>query len=578
MSFISLPVTSEQLSHKLSEIVSQLVNETGWELKRDPTEVGITIGEAPKNGESFGVERSADSLCFALWISDLDQKFIQKNLWDFLLTREAFSFFLEWDYFSDDLHFLTNIIINFLAFSFFRETYSSRNFRNSLALAQSRFLHHQTEQYDQELLNLLNDIIDRIYLQETNYKLILSTYQTLISTLPYDNHLTFLQTFQKYLLREPQTIVAPLYLRPEIFEVVDYLITKKGFGQSLEQIGKAFNIDQTTVFRYLTQINANFQAKWYAEENLERMGLRFYILLVKFSKNETERLKRLQKILLQNPYISDFYSGKDESFLYLFCFMKSTTFNAEEILYRNLEKYQNQGFFLEFELIDIKQKSYRLAFITRLFQPNLKNYMKLLTGELSCEKRVTFDSKTFSTTTPKRFSEKERDLLHFLSFFKSNAITATSLYYTNFPIFEDFLEKHDLKTSNRQKYLTLLNNLRTQAISEDLIRLKLRITRSPLGFHDILVIRIPCDPTSEETQILINDLSIFNYQIIHRSPREIFFSIIGIPLNHPFRKLLEEFIRKRGFTSTILSIKNLVNRRIRYEKLYSFDVKRWKLM
>ncbi|MHA1187401.1 MAG: hypothetical protein ACTSSK_11100 [Candidatus Heimdallarchaeota archaeon] len=86
---LNFPLDPESIREGIQEIVDDVLEETKWELKRNPTKTKIKIGTAPEYNEFFGVTRGKSKIEFGKWINDLTPDYVYEAILEFLIIREA---------------------------------------------------------------------------------------------------------------------------------------------------------------------------------------------------------------------------------------------------------------------------------------------------------------------------------------------------------------------------------------------------------------------------------------------------------------------------------------------------------
>lgn len=255
----------------------------------------FSLGETPSYGERFGVERRKKKIVFGDWIDQLETSFKVEHQWTMLLTREAFWFFLDDQYFGNGLTFLSDMILNFMACAYISNDDASATVSFIVDTIRRRFmpLEEEVSQKDNDLLLDVLTLLDSVLLQNISPKMILSTYNHFVDDFSQEEYETgdIVQDITRYLTHTSEQIAAPIVLKPNVLATIKELIAG-GFRTSTQDIGKKLGKEQSTISHRLVKISKTYVAEWRKRINWSKLGLHTHVFYVTLPLNQEEEFVR----------------------------------------------------------------------------------------------------------------------------------------------------------------------------------------------------------------------------------------------------------------------------------------------
>jgi len=575
------PLTSKQIRVILQKLINEIHQETDWPILRQLSKTQITLGEAPAFGSSFGVTRTQTKITFGSWLNDLSPEVYQNTLWEFLLIREALAFFFEdWLLFNNSI-ILPHYILNLVALCKLRTKYHQREFASRAYNIRFRFIQFSTdkERHPERtaFLNTIHSLSKSIILQQLPYKLILETFQFFFDSpndfASFENEI--LDNFNNYLSFKVEDIIAPVRMRKITLQVIKALL-QQGFNVSLTSLESQLQVDYTLISRELVKLTNRFNAKFWVEKNFHKLGLHYYTVFIRLKDKSHGAIEEIQKDLLQIPYIEAIYEGRGANSVHLFNTVMLTPHLMADSLERRLEKRRKTGLVDSFEVKPLKNRIFMTTLIDKHFKPTLSNFKALLNEKIDCVKLETWNNNFFTEDVPYKFSINEKNLLRFLSIYKSHSLTNPQLYSGFGPQLQEFLSENNINFSQIDEFLSFMNKLRNDAIEKGLINFRLVLTPSSVSQKEMLILKI-MDDSKENLEMLLKQLAIFNWVNYHITFDGLIVRILGLDSNHKIAKILYDFINEKGLSVEVFSIKQKIFRYVPLDELYSYEGHLWKL-
>ncbi len=440
---LSFPISPEQIREGMKEVIEKIQKETKWDLVRNLSDVAITLGYAPEFGDDFGVIRKPDSIIFSDWIEKLIPDTFRSNIMEFLVVREAFSFFIEDKVIFGKLAVITEYLQNILSFAYLRKAYNKKSLEIKFSHLRSRFLFIPKNLGSDEtrLYNKKYEIHSIVLTQSISYNLLLKSYLDFVEEL-LDEEIDFeeiLDYLIRYLSNSPLEIAAPIRLKRKTLRVLEKLVNI-GFESSTKDIAKYLNINHTTVFRELNKIVSRYNATFRVEKNFYLLGLNHYLIIVKYKKEDSSSTEKIVDLLKSMRYIFEIFIGEGSNFSYVYSLTLCPDLVAE-YLTKKLLKLEKEKIIEEFDVIPLKNRTFRSAYIEDSFNPSIKNFKKLIDNEIECTKLTNWENNNFEEDGVYRFTSNEKRLLRFLSIYISNGIVNYN-YYRVFPVLFDYVENY----------------------------------------------------------------------------------------------------------------------------------------
>jgi len=576
---LSFPMSPEQIREEMAQVIEKIQEETKLDLVRNLSDVAITIGEAPEDGQIFGTVREPNLIVFGSWIEKLIPETIRFNILEFLIIREAFSFFIEDEVLFGRLSTITQYLQNVLSFAFLRKTYETKSLELKFSHIKSRFLFIPKNISSDEkiLFNKKFELNTIVIKQSITFKLLLSTFLHYIEDI-LDEDIDFeeiLDYLLRYLSNSPLEIAAPIRLKKTTLQVLENLV-KIGFEASTKDIANYLDLNQTTVFRELNKIASRYVASFRVEKNFFKLGLKHHLILIKYNDRDSSTTDKIFDLLKSNRYIFEIYSGGNSDFSYVYCLTLCPYIVAENLIYR-LQRFVKEEIIVEFEVIPLKNRIFRSAFVEDSFQPSVANFSKLINDELKCTKLITWGKNNFEEESASRFTSNDKRLLWFMSLYQSNGIVNYN-HYRGFTVeLKEFLAANGFNWDDMQSGLDFLNKTRKTLLDRKLIDFRLRLSLSHVAANESLIVKILCDPEDEKIKMVLDRLNIFGSSIVHQGYENLILSVFGLNYEHPLATLIIAELNKSGFDCEFFSVKNIVWRFVPLHKLYSFPDHKWLL-
>ena len=573
------PISSEQIREEIAKIVEKIQEETKWDMKRNLTDVSISFGEAPEFGSDFGTVRMSDSIIFANWIENLIPDTFRFNILEFLIIREAFSFFFEAEVLFGNLLVVTEYLQNILAYAYLRKAYDRKSMEIKFTHVRSKFLFNPRNLSSEEtrLHNKRYELISIVTTQSISYSLLFNSYLHFIEDLV-DEEIDFeeiLNYLIRYLSNSPLEIAAPIRLRRNSLSVLESLVNI-GFDASTRDIANHLNLNHTTVNRELIKIASRYIAVFRVEKNFHKLGLNHHLIIIKYKNGDSSSTEEILDLLKSNRYIFEIYSGLGSNFNYVYCLTLCPYIVAENLIFK-LRRFENKEIIEEFDVIPLKNRIFRSAFVEDSFSPSIANFKRLIDSELDCTKLVTFENTNFEEDSAYRFAFNEKKLLWLISAYQSNGI----VHYNHFRGFTS--ELRNLLVENGQDWddmascIDFLNNIRRSLIEKKLIDFRLSLSISNLAVNEMLVVKIQCDPDDNRINSLLDKLNVFGGSVVHKGYDHIFLLVYSVHYQHPLAELIVDEFKTGGFDCEVFSVKNIVWRFVPLHDLYSFEDQKWLL-
>jgi hypothetical protein len=574
---IEFPLTPDNIREEMERIISSIREETNWELHRNLTEVTIEIGDAPEKGSLFGISRMPKELAFGSWIADLQPDYYRTNIAEFVIIRESISFFIDNELVFDSDQELIQDILFLCAIAFWRRMYEGREFETRLVNVRQLLLIATEDLTEEERSKhaLIQALSNTIISQKISYNLAVETSLHFIGEPPYIeiDELEIMLLLYRFFSDIPDEIVAPISLKPKSLQVLEKVI-ELGFKATPIAISKILKKDNASIHREFTRIASRYNAFFRVEKNFHKLGLHYYSIIIRF--NDLDNKERIINELENIEYIGEIYEGSGNDKEYVYSIVLCPHFIAET-LGTKLERLQRNNFLSSFEIKPLKNRIYMTTFVEGRFQPSIENYKKLLNNKIRSKKLKIWDNNRFSQNPPMNFEEKENNLLKAISVYQSHSI-ANNRYYRVFTTeMYSFASENNVNTKEMGKVLGFMNNQRNQLLDKELIDFRLELTLTNIAIDDMLIIKVKCDPDTEEIQKLIDKISIFSWTAFNIAFDSIIIRVLGLNNKHAISKLLSDTINEDGFEYEMFTVNKKVWRYIPFADLYHHQGNKWAL-
>ncbi|MBN1329201.1 MAG: hypothetical protein JXA54_06985 [Candidatus Heimdallarchaeota archaeon] len=574
---LTFPITSETIREGIHKTIAEIKEESGWDLARELSAVTIELGDAPEVGSNFGIARAPNKLVFGNWLNEISPNYNKINTCEFLIIRESFAFFISSDIlFKLDFE-LIDYILDLLTCSFLRKKHEKVSFGLKLNVVLYRFIVRPNNIDDKKknLINKIDALLSNIISQEITYVLILNTFRHYVNELS-EHELDadeILGYIYRYIVRSPEEIVAPIYLRDITLQVLQKVVDL-GFNATSVLLADNLNIDNTTITRELIKITNRYNAKFRVEKNFYKMGLYYYSIIIRINSEKDEILTQVVDEILKIKYIGEVYDGYNKDYLYVYIITLCPHIVADN-LDNKLLKLQNRGLIHSFEVKPLKNRLFLSTLIEEIFTPTLDNYKKLLNNEIPCVKLVTWDNNRFSEDVPYKFTRSEKNLLQFISTYQSHILANPLSYLSFLSQLKEFLVENNIDQNKMDDILGFLNKQRNLLLEHNLIDFRLQLTISNLAINDMLMIKINCDPESIKTKELLDKLAIFSWIAYNIAFESVLIRIQGLNAEHKIVDLITEVITSYGFEYEVFNTKSRVWRYIPFAEVYYFEGNKW---
>ncbi len=574
---LTFPLTPEIIRESIQETISEIKEESGWDLARELSDVTIELGDAPEIDPAFGVIRSYNKLIFGNWLNEITPNYNRVNTCEFLVIRESFAFFISSNILFKTDFKLLDYILDLLACSFLRKKYEKTSFGLKLNVLLFRFIVRPKIIHDEkkDLIFKIDALLYNIIAQEITYILILNTFNHFVnesSEQEFDSN-EILDYIYRYIVKSPEEIIAPIFLRNITLQVLQKIVNL-GFEATSTSLADNLNIDNTTITRELIKITNRYNAKFRVEKNFYKLGLYYYSIIIRLKSRKNETLTQIIDELLKVRYIGEVYEGSNKTYTYIYSFTLCPHIVADS-LDNKLLKFQNKGLIQSYEIKPLKNRLFLTALVEEKFTPTIDNYRKLLNNEIQCVKLVTWDNNKFKEDIPYKFTSSEKNLLQFISIYQSHILSNPLSYLTFMSPLKEFLLENNIDINKLDETLGFLNKQRNLLLSNNLIDFRLQLTISYLVLDDMLMIKIDCDPETEKVKELLNKLAIFSWIAYNIAYESVIIRIQGLNTDHKLVEILTEIIISYGFDYEIFNLKPQTWRYIPYGDLYYFEGNKW---
>ncbi|NHJ48289.1 MAG: hypothetical protein FK733_10935 [Asgard group archaeon] len=576
---IEFPLSPEKIREEMKRIISEIRDETDWELKWNLSELTIEIGNAPMYGPIFGINRDSKKIAFGSWLEELTPKYYRNNLVEFLIIRESLSCFIENELLLETNFTLVFYILNLCALAYMRKKYEKKYFETKLFNIRERFLFEDDQLNDEERFfqSKFHSLATNVVSQQITYKHLLETFLHFLEESSYSelDEYEILDHIYRYLSNIPEEIVAPIRLKLNTLQVLEKVVDM-GFDATASNIAEILGKDHTTIYREFKKIASRYNAYFRVQKNFHKLGLHFYLILIRLNKNNDDNVQRTIDELCKVRYVGIISEGKGDNFHYIYSITLCPHFVADS-LGNKFEKMMKNQIIKSFEIKPLKNRIYMTSFVEERFDSSIENYQKLIDGVFKCKKIETWNDNKFKQSPPMKFTEKERNLLRAISVYKSSSLANPQLYRVFTTQLKKFAVDNKIDINKLDDFLGFMNSQRNQLLEKELINFRLELTISDLAINDVLSIKVNCDTENEKTVQLIDKISIFSRIAFHITHDCIIIQILGLNNEHPITNLIIKLISKFGFEYEKFTIKQKVWRFIPLSELYHFQGNKWAL-
>lgn len=466
-------VSIDRLDHireKLGQYIQIIQEETKWQKQREETKVEVKFGSAPEFSDDYGIVRTLRCLTFGKWILEYEPESQRETIFDDILLRESFTFFIEEELLFGEYKELTNLFLNFATICYLLENETITDFRNrsSNILQRLSFHYKNIKSPFQKHEIILCAIQYELIQQKINYQLVLEYYHKMIINEPTVNFdiKEFFIVFYKYISKSPIRMIAPVYLKEKHSRVLEEL-TKTGFKTTTAALGQIFQVSQSTISRQLEHIQSNYSIHWRVGYNFKKMGLYPHIAIIRSSPNSEISISDLIEELAKNNYIPSILEGQSENYKYVQAHIYSPVIDCLP-LEMKLTRWINEGKIYSFDLLPISKDQKWLSITNEPFDPKLINLERLLKGDYKTKSLKIWDSSKFEDSTKMRFTNSDKSLLEFLSILIGNTLAGTSYFFVLVPELKEFLEKIGISFSDLNGMTKTLGKYQSQALEREL--------------------------------------------------------------------------------------------------------------
>jgi hypothetical protein len=576
---IEFPLTPEMIREEMKRTISDIREETNWELTRNLSELTIKIGDAPEYGSKYGVNRNDKEIIYGSWLENLKPKYYKVNLVEFLIIRESIACFIDEDLLFDVDINLAQYILNISALAYMRKKHESRSFETRLINIRNRVLiiGENLKEEEKFFLAKLQSLSSIIISQQITYQHLFETFlhfldETSLSEIDEGEILDYIY---RYMSNIPEEIIAPIRLKKNTLQVVEKVI-KLGFDATAKKISSILGRDHATIFREFNRIASRYKAYLKVHKNYHKLGLHFYYILIQLSKDKEDNFTRALNELNKDRYVGLIFEGENKSSRYIFSITLCPHFVSDS-LGNKFENFLKNKVITSFEIKPIRNRIFMTSFIEDRFEPSIENYGKLLNEEITCTKLKTWDDNNFQKAPPMRFTEKEDNLLRAMSIYRSHSLVNPQSYRGFSAQMKKFAEDNNVNVNELDDYLGFMNVLRNQLLENNLIDFRLELTVTYLAIADQLIIKVNCNPDDEKVQTLMNKLSIFSsiFFIVYHDG--IIIKIIGLNNGHEITNLIEDLLINNELEFETFTVNQKPLKYIPFNELYHYKGNKWAL-
>lgn len=558
-------------------VFTDIKESTGWEPERLIKDIKIEIGDAPEYYENFGIVRKKTKFIFGNWINEVEPKTTSNYFWEFIIVRECFTFFFEERLLFGELSQLTSFILNFLALSYIQLKEPDGSLDTKFLPVQGRFLlpKENIDAMEKEIYSKIASLSD-IIRRGSSYKLLLNTFMNFINETPIEelDLEETLDDIRRYISNDPEEIAAPIYLKRNTMEVLLKLI-EFGFKSSTFDLSRELTVNQSTIARQISKLVSKFSANWRLEKNYLKLGLHTYVSIIRFTKDNKNNIDAVSEKLLTFDYIDRIFEGQNNDYFYIYTIFHCPHLVAERIA-KSLQNLSEKRLLNSFELELTKDRFYRTSIINTRFKPNIENYKKLLTKEISVKKISLWNNNFIMNKEKENFERKDIPLLKLISFVLSKSISKYGLFGTHRQSkWNEFIRDNNIDPNNYSDTINFLNKLLNQTTEKELCNFRFNFSLSGTSGTDLLIMKIKSKIKNYNYAKIIDEISIFGLMPGLITLEGVYFLVFGLNFNNKITVLIEDFLRNKDLICETFSVKNKVFRYIDYSELYDFDSKKW---
>ncbi len=565
-----------EIRREIQLVIDDIKEKTCWKPLRNLEASKIELGDTSEFYDSFGVNRFNTKIIFGNWINKIKPDYSRENIWEAVIIREAFSYFINENLLFNNLKELTNLFLNILIISYLLKKYSDKTKYLKISSIRYRFRAEPDGLHEKEKILFLkiSSLLDEIINQGITYKLILETYLHLVEDYSEEDFdiEELIDDFSRFISSSPEEIAAPLNFRKRMTEILRELIFG-GYKTSALKIAENLEINQSTVSRQINKIVSRFYAKWRPMKNWKKLGLYPHIVIIRFKKTDNKKINSISKELLKIRYIHQIYEGVNWDYFYLYSIVNCPliVINSIENKLINLAK-NNQ--ILSFDIKSILSRLDRTAISSKSIKPTLKNFEALIENKIPIEKIAIWKSSWFHEDDLENLDKSDENILRFLSVLKSNSITSYSVIGCWVPEAKKMLKDNGYDLKNVHDCMNFFNKLQNTAMQRNILSYRLMISLNTSS-SNYLIIVIKTDPENKKVKKLVSDLSCFASITFFTSNNELIISLIGPEFNDSLSNIIQNRI-KQDYNEFEIFSTNLKNWRfVPYHELYDFESKKW---
>ncbi|MCE7744244.1 MAG: LysR family transcriptional regulator [Candidatus Heimdallarchaeota archaeon] len=558
-------------------IFEDIIKNTDWKPIRYPKDIEIEFGDAPEYYENFGVIREKNKLVIGLWIDNVKPKVLGIHFLEFIQIRECFSLFFDDNLLFGNQSVLISLFLNLLALSYLqmKDPVSSSEIKS--VPIQGRFLlpiKNEESHYKEEIHSIIYSLLDIIN-QGTSYKMLYNTFMSFIEDIELDDIESeeILDDLRRYLLKDPEEITAPIFLKRNTTEVLRSLI-EHGSNASAIKIAEALNINQSTVTRQIAKLSSKYYTRWRLEKNYSRLGLFSYILIIRYSSYSKAYMEGIYDDLFEIKYFKEFYEGGNEEFKFQYALIYCPHLISEKIA-RKLSNYKQKGMIDSFVLKSIKNRTFRTTIVDKPFKPTLINFKKLIDEEIQSTRFVLWDTFHHKNHEKELIEKKDENVLKYISIIISKSLSQFGLFGAYMAELQEFVEENGYDLNKTPECLSFINKLQNRAFEMELIDFRFNISLAGVASSNMCIFIIK--KSKNELSKFIEKIACFAWISIIDTIENIYFLILGPTFESSIISHLKSLIREKGFDYECFSVRQKTFRYINYNSLYDFSSQKWSL-
>ncbi len=534
----------------------------------------------PSIGKSFGVQFDSETneLILANWLTALPIR-EQKNLFEYLLIKEAFRFALtcQLDFAcpSNDLVELVLFVIAALWLIKYKDITSSNPqivwIRHRSAFDDDDFFHHVTwDSY--VLLGVLNDTQPiRIYDEFVR-----------ILTWSHVENKSYAETIDRFTswinqyLKERDTLLLPIHMPSRDFQVIKIIHQLGQDAASPKTIGDQFELSHDTIDNLFKEFYDKYNTYWYAKHNFLLLNLYPYFFRITLTNKKYS--DQLLTKLKETKYMYNIFTN---SALDIICGTLYCPLIVHNHLHDYFEKLAKKEIISKYFFQQIRCQQLYSSITTENIEPTVENYKKFLENpsQFSYE-TLLLDETIYDIVNAPKAKRKiaiDENLLTFFSIFCARYLIKA--HYMLFPLSELFelCKRNGINPEESEDLMDFVNKMELRTKRLNLIDYCLFIHPAVYEFRRAVLFELIINPENPLVNQLVNKFKVFSALVVYKFYDRVIFGFIDISLTHSVVPLIEEIIKTSGISPSIYKIQTIKNfqRYIPFHELYDYQNHQW---